>query len=102
MCAAENGRSAAVRLLLDAGADAGALDADAWTPLAFAARGGHLSIARELLDAGACVDSRDCVSLNALCFYYPLKLSVNFSSIIKKISRYNLLRNPKSHYVIKY
>ncbi|KAJ8722652.1 hypothetical protein PYW07_003832 [Mythimna separata] len=60
MLASENGRVAAVRLLLASGADAGAADADGWTPLAFAARGGHLSIAKELLDAGARVDSRDC------------------------------------------
>lgn len=63
MLASENGRVAAVRLLLASGADAGAADADGWTPLAFAARGGHLSIAKELLDAGARVDSRDCVSI---------------------------------------
>ncbi|XP_026744972.1 kinase D-interacting substrate of 220 kDa B isoform X3 [Trichoplusia ni] len=60
MCAAENGRVAAARLLLASGADACAADADGWTPLAFAARGGHLSIVKELLDAGAKVDSRDC------------------------------------------
>ncbi|XP_063892186.1 kinase D-interacting substrate of 220 kDa B isoform X5 [Helicoverpa armigera] len=60
MCASENGRVSAVRMLLAAGADAAAADADGWTPLAFAARGGHLSIAKELLDAGAKVDSRDC------------------------------------------
>lgn len=62
MCACENGRVAAARMLLAAGADASAADSDGWTPLAFAARGGHLTIAKELLDAGARVDSRDCVS----------------------------------------
>lgn len=66
MCASENGRLAAVRMLLGAGADATAADADGWTPLAFAARGGHLAIAKELLDAGAIVDSRDCVSIHSL------------------------------------
>ncbi|XP_049867259.1 kinase D-interacting substrate of 220 kDa B isoform X3 [Pectinophora gossypiella] len=60
MCACETGRTAAVRLLLAAGADAGAADADGWTPLAFAARGGHLAIVKDLLDAGARVDPRDC------------------------------------------
>ncbi|XP_072943714.1 uncharacterized protein Arms isoform X2 [Epargyreus clarus] len=60
MCASENGRVAAVRLLLAAGADACASDADGWTPLAFAARGGHLPAVKELLDAGAKVDTRDC------------------------------------------
>ncbi|XP_047987988.1 kinase D-interacting substrate of 220 kDa B isoform X1 [Leguminivora glycinivorella] len=60
MCASEHGRAAAVRLLLDCGADACAADADGWTPLAFAARGGHVTVVRELLDAGAKVDSRDC------------------------------------------
>lgn len=63
MLASDNGRADAVRLLLGAGADATAADADGWTPLAFAARGGHLAIAKELLDAGAKVDARDCVSV---------------------------------------
>ncbi|KAM3963044.1 LOW QUALITY PROTEIN: ankyrin repeat-rich membrane spanning [Aphomia sociella] len=60
MCASENGRVAAVRMLLAAGGDACACDADGWTSLAFAARGGHLTVVKELLDAGAVVDSRDC------------------------------------------
>ncbi|CAB3242342.1 unnamed protein product [Arctia plantaginis] len=60
MLASENGRAAAARLLLGAGADSNAADTDGWTPLAFASRGGHLAIARDLLDAGAKVDSRDC------------------------------------------
>ncbi|XP_022819327.1 kinase D-interacting substrate of 220 kDa isoform X2 [Spodoptera litura] len=60
MCASENGRIAAVRILLGAGADVTAADADSWTALAFAARGGNLATAKELLDAGAIVDSRDC------------------------------------------
>lgn len=64
MGACENGRTAAARLLLGAGADANAADADGWTPLAFAARFGHLDIVKELLDAVACVDPRDCVSYN--------------------------------------
>lgn len=63
MCACESGRTAAVRLLLGAHADANAADADGWTPLAFAARFGHLDIVKELLDAGARVDPRDCVSI---------------------------------------
>ncbi|XP_013180376.1 PREDICTED: kinase D-interacting substrate of 220 kDa isoform X4 [Papilio xuthus] len=60
MCAAEQGRVGAVRVLVAAGADVCAADADGWTSLAFAARGGHLLVMRELLDAGAHVDSRDC------------------------------------------
>lgn len=63
MCAAEQGRVGAVRVLVGAGADVCAADADGWTPLAFAARGGHLPVMREMLDAGAQVDSRDCVSM---------------------------------------
>lgn len=61
MCASEKGRIDAVRLLVGAGADACAADADGWTPLAFAARGGHLPVVKELLEAGAVVDARDCV-----------------------------------------
>ncbi|XP_052757357.1 kinase D-interacting substrate of 220 kDa B isoform X4 [Galleria mellonella] len=60
MCASENGRVAAVRALLAAGADPCASDTDGWTSLAFAARGGHLSVVKELFDAGVLVDSRDC------------------------------------------
>lgn len=80
MLASENGRAAAVRLLLGAGADANAADADGWTPLAFAARGGHIAIAKDLLDAGAKVDSRDCVSMkyvniSFLC-YVAIELSI--------------------------
>lgn len=63
MCASENGRVSAVRLLLGAGADACAADTDGWTPLAFAAKGGHLPVVQELVDAGARIDSRDCVSI---------------------------------------
>lgn len=66
MCAAEHGRTAAVRVLLASGADACAVDNDGWTPLAFAARGGHAAVVRELVDAGARVDARDCVSIE-LC-----------------------------------
>jgi ankyrin repeat protein len=62
MCACEGGRVMAVRALLAAGADACSGDADGWSPLAFAARGGHLPVVKELLDAGAKVDPRDCVS----------------------------------------
>ncbi|CAH0720937.1 unnamed protein product, partial [Brenthis ino] len=60
MCACENGRVSAARLLLGAGADACAADTDGWTPLAFAAKGGHLPVVQELVDAGARIDSRDC------------------------------------------
>lgn len=70
MCACESGQSAAARALLAAGADAGACDADGWTPLAFAARGGHLPIVKDLLDAGARVDLRDCVSKTCLYSSY--------------------------------
>lgn len=68
MCACESGRTAAVRLLLGAHADPNAADADGWTPLAFAARFGHLDIVKELLDAGARVDPRDCVRIYIVFF----------------------------------
>lgn len=62
MVASECGRTAAVRMLVGAGADPNATDSDGWTPLAFASRGGHITVVKELLDAGAKVDPRDCVS----------------------------------------
>ncbi|VVC99294.1 unnamed protein product [Leptidea sinapis] len=44
MCGAERGSVEGVRLLLGAGADPCAADADGWSPLAFAAKGGHLAV----------------------------------------------------------
>ncbi|GBP85350.1 Kinase D-interacting substrate of 220 kDa B [Eumeta japonica] len=60
MVASERGRAEAVRLLVAAGADPNATDADGWGPVALAARAGHAPVVRELLDAGAKVDPRDC------------------------------------------
>lgn len=84
MSAAEAGKTAAARVLLAAGADANLADADGWTPLAFAARGGHLPLAKELLDAGAQVDSRDCVSTTLFSNH---RVSANeLSFLLQKLS----------------
>lgn len=59
--AARFGNQAAVRVLLQAGANADLAMHDRWesTPLMEAARDGHLEVGRMLLDAGARVDHRD-------------------------------------------
>jgi len=49
--AARSGRSAQVRALLGAGANVNAVDADGWTPLDAAHRGGFDEVARELREA---------------------------------------------------
>jgi ankyrin repeat protein len=55
--ASENGRFAAVRVLLDAGSDAGPLK---WTPLMRAVALGTLADVRAQLDRGADLAARDC------------------------------------------
>lgn len=105
MCASENGRVPAVRLLLSAGADACAADTDGWTPLAFAARGGHLPVVQELIDAGAQIDSRDCVSrgiLNAASKCYLYILSYLEYKITESLIKHCLLPFAKFLYICVY
>jgi ankyrin repeat protein len=56
--AAARGDVAAVRDLLNGGADPNAIDGDDWSPLLRAVLGGSVEIVGTLLDAGADVDSR--------------------------------------------
>lgn len=89
MCASEKGRVEAVRLLVGAGADACAADVDGWTPLAFAARGGHLAVVTEILDAGALIDSRDCVSFNFEVKFVRERMLLNHDISRHKIYCFN-------------
>ena len=57
--AAENGREAVVRILLDAGATVDLKDDSGQTPLSWAAENGREAVVRILLDAGATVDLKD-------------------------------------------
>ncbi len=57
--AVSEGRIAAVRMLLEAGADIEANDAERYTPLHWAAQKGHTAVVQALLDAGAAVDAVD-------------------------------------------
>jgi ankyrin repeat protein len=59
MWAAAEDNAAAIRVLVEAGADLHATSGGgAFTPLLFAVRGGHIEVARALLDAGADVNGR--------------------------------------------
>lgn len=64
--AAESGHVAAVRLLLDGGADVAAKDSFKWTALHPAAKSGHETVARLLLEEGADVAAKDCMGRTAL------------------------------------
>ncbi|QOJ78899.1 ankyrin repeat domain-containing protein [Infirmifilum lucidum] len=57
--AAARGDYGKVKELLDRGADVNTRDKYGWTPLHYAADGGHLEVARLLLDRGADVNTRD-------------------------------------------
>ena len=57
--AAESGEAAAVRWLLEAGADIHASDHMSRTALMLASAKGHTLVVRELLEAGATKDTRD-------------------------------------------
>ena len=57
--AAENGHTATVAALAEAGAAVNAADTTGWTPLHFAAVNGHAACARLLVQAGAMVDARE-------------------------------------------
>jgi ankyrin repeat protein len=59
MMAARNGEAAILKLLLDAGGNAHAPNANGTTPLMFAAAGGKVDAVRLLVDRGADVDARD-------------------------------------------
>ena len=59
MWAAAENNAAAIRVLVEAGADIHARSTSGmFTPLLFAVRGGHLDATRALLDAGADVNER--------------------------------------------
>ena len=66
--AAEGGYLAAVRLLLEAGADVDAPDGNFATPLMQAAAPGHIEVVQALLDAGARVDACENGKRTALSF----------------------------------
>jgi ankyrin repeat protein len=66
VAAARDGDVREVRLLLEAGADPDATDADGRTAVTHAAYGGHASVVRTLLDAGADVDRQDASRANSL------------------------------------
>jgi len=57
--AAEEGHEAAVRLLIDQGANMEAKDNDGQTPLSWAAEKGHEVVVRLLVDKGASVETKD-------------------------------------------
>lgn len=64
--AARQGHAALVTILLDAGADPDAADAEGWTPLRAAAWGGHAAAVNVLLQRGAQVDACDAEGRTAL------------------------------------
>ena len=51
--ATEKGHEAAVKLLLEIGADVESKDGVGWTPLSRAAHGGHKAVVKLLLEKGA-------------------------------------------------
>jgi ankyrin repeat protein len=57
--AVRDGNIEAVKQYLDTGTDVNAKEKDGWTPLHFAAEGGHKEVAELLIAAGADVNARD-------------------------------------------
>jgi hypothetical protein len=53
------GDIAAIKVLIENGADVNALDVENQSPLTLAARRGLVDVAQLLLDAGACIEHRD-------------------------------------------
>jgi hypothetical protein len=66
LCAAEEGHTSAVQLLLEHNASVDSRDLHGRFPLAVAANGGHESSVRLLLEHNASVDSRDYTGMTAL------------------------------------
>ena len=57
--AASKGDCRQVQLLLQEGAQAGAVNASGWTPLMYAAHYGHVAVVRVLIEAGCDVEQRE-------------------------------------------
>jgi ankyrin repeat protein len=57
--AADRGREAVVKLLVEKGAGLDFKDKDGWTPLSWAAFNGHEAVVKLLVEKGAELDSKD-------------------------------------------
>jgi ankyrin repeat protein len=65
-CAAEDGHKAAVRLLMERGADVNTKGDRKWTALLYAAQNGHEAVVQMLLDKGANTNTKDNIGHTAL------------------------------------